>query len=148
MLTDDDIDTALSDVLPLEESLEDYPGTWQTAPYADRDGQAVLGLGDHSWDILLDRGTGRVQGVPEDADAFLLNTGLERFVRCVQAAVAARQETKRHVAEDGSTDAEADEEIAEIGHRLAARLTEIDPDAVADDDMFWSVLAEELGYGA
>jgi hypothetical protein len=157
VLTDDDIDTALADVLPLEESLEDYPGTWQTAPYADRDGSAVLGLGDRSWDVLLDRETDRLQGVPEEADPFLLNTSLDAFVRCVQAAVAAREEITRFQADatdedddledlaeddDGTTD-----EIEEIALRLEARLREIDPAAMADDDGFWAVLAHELGYG-
>jgi hypothetical protein len=155
VLSDDDIVTALSDVLPLDESLEAYPGTWQEPPYADRDGRAVLGLGDHSWDVLLDRGTSRLEGVPDGADAFLLNTSLERFVRCVQAAVAAFEEAGRLEAESASEEAddlaeddeETVDELEEIGERLASRLREIDPDAMVDDNSFWSVLAEELGYG-
>ncbi|WP_148613708.1 SUKH-4 family immunity protein [Nocardioides rubriscoriae] len=155
MLTDDDIITALADVLPLDESLEAYPGTWQEPPYADRDGRALLGLGDRSWDVLLDRETGRLEGVPDDADAFVLNSSLERFVRCVQVAVAAHEEVGRYEAEtvedddlDEEVDDEAVDEIEEIGRRLAKQLAEIDPEAVADENAFWSVLAEELSYGS
>ena len=155
MLSDDDIVTALSDVLPLDESLEAYPGTWQEPPYADRDGGAVLGLGDHSWDVVIDRATSRLEGVPDGADTFLLNTSLERFVRCVQAAVAAFEEADRLEAEaeaDGADDLVEDDEetvdeLEEIGERLERRLREIDPDAMADENGFWAVLAEELGYG-
>ena len=77
MLSDDDIVTALSDVLPLDESLEAYPGTWQEAPYADRDGRAVLGLGDHSWDVLLDRDTTSAGRHP-DSDIFLDDVTVSR----------------------------------------------------------------------
>lgn len=161
MLSDDDIVTALTDVLPLDESLEAYPGTWQEAPYADRDGRAVLGLGDHSWDVLVDRGSSRVEGVPEVAEPFLLNTSLERFVRCVLAAVAAFEEAGRLEVEDpdpddldglgdlpdlAEQDGDDEDAVEEIGRRLVARLREIDPDAMADENGFWATLAEELGH--
>jgi hypothetical protein len=153
VLSDDDIDIALADVLPLDESLPDYAGTFLEAPYDDREGRAVLALGDHTFDLLIDRASGRLDGVPAEADAFLVNSSLDTFVRCVQAAVAAREEVERFEADgppeedDIDEDAEVVDEIEEIGMRLTARLREIDAAAMADDSGFWSVVAEELGYG-
>lgn len=155
MLSDDDIDIALADVLPLDESVPDYAGTFCEAPYADHDGGAVLARGDHAFDLVIDRESGRVDGVPEVADAFLVNTSLDRFVRCVQVSVAAREEVERFEAEavgdeddlEVEDDDEAVDEIEEIGRRLATQLAEIDPAALADGDGFWAVVAEELGYG-
>lgn len=153
MITDDDIDTALSDVLPLDESLPSYAGTWQEAPYADRDGRAVLALGDHSWDVLLDRDGGALLGLSESGDTFVLNGSLETFVRCVQAVVAAREEIERIELDEGlddeddldlEEDEETEDEVEEVGERLAARLAEIDPLALDDDNQFWPVLADEL----
>ncbi|RGC69527.1 hypothetical protein C5N14_09640 [Micromonospora sp. MW-13] len=51
------------------------------------------------------------------------------------------------LAEDAGLSRLAVDGIEAVGERLADRFREIDPVAVADENAFWSVAAEELGYG-
>ncbi|MCX4472820.1 SUKH-4 family immunity protein [Micromonospora sp. NBC_01655] len=51
------------------------------------------------------------------------------------------------LAEDDGLSRLAVDGIEAVGERLADRFREIAPVAVADENAFWSVAAEELGYG-
>ncbi|WP_432953853.1 SUKH-4 family immunity protein [Micromonospora haikouensis] len=135
--TDAAIDAALARLRSLGEQLP-YPGDWLPAPRADSAG-VVLAEDEGLSRLVVDPATGAVSLVDADG-AEPVNSTLDALVACAEAYLAARAEA------DVLPD-DADDDLEAVGERLADRFRQLDPTSVGDENRFWSVAAEELGYG-
>ncbi|WP_424215923.1 SUKH-4 family immunity protein (plasmid) [Streptomyces sp. BI20] len=120
-----------------------YPGVWRAAPFVERvvDGvcHALVAVDPGAGAIGLRRDGGSLWLLPEGGAARLLNSDLAAFVAFDRAYGEASVEAE----------AEAEERAAEeSAEALTARFRALDPAAVADENAFWNIAAEELGYGA
>ncbi|NJQ05653.1 SUKH-4 family immunity protein [Streptomyces lonarensis] len=138
-------DVELAELLDQREAFP-YPGTWLAAPFANREAGdrklAVVARDEGLSFIGVDRADGGVWGVPEGGDPHLINTGLAELVACSQAyrEASVRVAGATEGAAPGQTPGE------QLSAALVARFREIDASSVADENTFWSVAAEELGY--
>ncbi|GAA4903163.1 SUKH-4 immunity protein of toxin-antitoxin system [Stackebrandtia albiflava] len=148
-LSDTDISTALTDDAHLGAP---YPGRWNVPPYPDVDlagGTGAVVADDPGISVLaVDRADGRLLLVTDDG-VHPVNGSLSAFVACAREYLEAR-DAVTEIEDEG--DAEWDEDgeedaVAQIGLDLHRRFEAIDPVAVADENDFWAVAAEELGYG-
>ncbi|WP_330230435.1 SUKH-4 family immunity protein [Nocardia sp. NBC_00508] len=143
MTHDSDIDAALASLDGRRGSMVPFAGTWCLAPYPRTqfaDGRACTVLADDDGlQTLVIADDGEVLIVTDDGTT-LVNTTIQRFAACARAYTEARKQA-RHIDED-------DEETLEAhGEQTLATFRGIDPAAVAGENQFWSVAAEELGYG-
>lgn len=139
------------------------PGLWPGArpariraggrrPFAERtvDGvrYAVVALDPGLSALGVRRTDGSVWGLPEDGAPHLVNSSVAAFVACSRAHTEAAAEAAGY---DGAGD-DGDEDAAEraadaLTEALLERFAALDAPAVADENAFWCVAAEELGYG-
>lgn len=119
-----------------------FEGTWTKAPYPERshDGRtfAVLVDDPEIEALVVDRATGEVFVL--DGSVGLVNRSLSRFAESAAAYAAARKRAK-------SIDEDDDEALEANGEQALKAIRAIDADAVADENQFWAVATEELGYG-
>ncbi|MFE7191848.1 SUKH-4 family immunity protein [Kitasatospora sp. NPDC057541] len=133
-----------------------YPGAWQDAPFAERvvDGvrYALVAVDPGLSALAVRRDDGSLWCLPEGGGRDLVNSGVAAFVAFTRAYDAAATEAAAY---DGPGDGldddaawEAAEEAAEaLTERLLEGFGERDAAAVADENSFWCVAAEEIGYG-
>ncbi|MER6363984.1 SUKH-4 family immunity protein [Kitasatospora sp. NPDC001527] len=132
-----------------------YPGTWQDAPFEDRavDGvrYALVAVDPGLTALGVRRDDGSLWYLADGGGHGLLNSGVAAFVAFTRAYAAAAAEAAAY---DGPGDdldddaSEAAEAAADaLTDRLLERFGELDAAAVADENGFWHVAAEELGYG-
>jgi SUKH-4 immunity protein len=142
MATDQQIDAALSAVAKKKVPFE---GEWNSAPYPEHQMKgrtfAVL-VDDPGVEALgVDRRTGEVVFWQDKGEEpVLVNRSLAQFAECAAVYVAAG---KRAGAID-ELDADA---LEANGEQALAAIRALDAEAVADEEQFWSVATEELGYG-
>jgi hypothetical protein len=117
-----------------------YPGKWARPPYALLGGRAVIAADSGLSSIVVEPVNAAVVLVDSRGES-VVNRSLEAFVACARAYTAAINAPIVEGDDDGDDDA-----WEEVGDRLIAELRGIDPDAAADE-RFWSVAAEEVGYG-
>ncbi|MEW2378207.1 SUKH-4 family immunity protein [Micromonospora sp. NPDC047812] len=138
MPTDDaTIDAALARILPLRERLP-YPGVWLPSPRAEA-AVVVLAEDDGLSRLVVDPATGMVALVDDDGSE-PVNATMDAFAACAEAFVQAQ-------AVAAALPGDTDDELEAVGERLTARFREIDAVSVAHENRFWSLAAEELGYG-
>ncbi|WFE56255.1 SUKH-4 family immunity protein [Micromonospora sp. WMMD712] len=135
--TDAAIDVALARLRSLGEQLP-YPGDWLPAARVDSAG-VVLAEDEGLSRLVVDPATGAVSLVDDDGSE-PVNSTLAAFVACAEAYLAARAEA--HALPD-----DADDDLEAVGERLTDRFRQLDPASVGHENRFWSVAAEELGYG-
>ncbi|WIY01956.1 SUKH-4 family immunity protein [Amycolatopsis mongoliensis] len=110
-----------------------------TYPERSHDGRTLVVLADDPGveALVVDRATGEVLVL--DGSVTLVNRSLSQFAESAAVYVAARRRAKY---------LEEDDEALEANGEEALRSTRaIDADAVADENRFWAVATEELGYG-
>ncbi|MDG4819835.1 SUKH-4 family immunity protein [Micromonospora sp. WMMD956] len=135
--TDAAIDAALARLRSLAEQLP-YPGDWLPAARPDPAG-VVLAEDEGLSRLVVDPATGAVSLLDEGGSE-PVNSTLDALVACAEAYLAARAEA------DALPD-DADDDLEAVGERLTDRFRQLDPTSVGDENRFWSVAAEELGYG-
>ncbi|MFJ8200166.1 SUKH-4 family immunity protein [Streptomyces sp. NPDC096152] len=133
-----------------------YPGVWQGPPLAERtyDGvrYALVAVDPGLSTLVLRRGEGSLWCVPEDGIPQLVNSSVEAFVAFSRAYEEAAAEAAAY---GGPGDGLDDDEAVDLAEQAADALTEallerfrvLDTAAVADENSFWHIGAEELGYG-
>ncbi|MFJ5234966.1 SUKH-4 family immunity protein [Kitasatospora sp. NPDC088391] len=130
-----------ADVLP-------YPGEWQRPPYAERavGGQRyrVLAVDPGIGAIGLRDGDGSVWMLREEGEPGLLNSGTRTLLAFVELYREAAAEAERYEAgEDVEDSIDAADALTDA---LLAGFAAVDPAAVADENAYWHIAAEELGY--
>ncbi|MFD1045376.1 SUKH-4 family immunity protein [Kibdelosporangium lantanae] len=139
MLTDQQIDDALRAVARKKVPFE---GRWTRAPYPERshDGRtfAVLADDPEIESLVVDRATSEVLVL--DSSLALVNRSLSQFAASAAAYAAAHKRAK-------SIDEDDDKALEANGEQALRSIRDIDADAVADENQFWAVATEELGYG-
>ncbi|RRR98388.1 SUKH-4 family immunity protein [Glycomyces terrestris] len=132
-----------------------YPGEWQSPPFRDRreGGRvfAVVAIDPGLSEIGVDRDGGGVYLLGEEP--VLVNASAAAFTACSQVYAAASAEADRleaaaeAIAADDDVDDDEEEDRGDAFTEVVlARLAAADPAAVADENAFWSIAAEELGY--
>ncbi|MFI6644705.1 SUKH-4 family immunity protein [Streptomyces sp. NPDC050504] len=133
-----------------------YPGTWQHAPFPERTTNgarySLVAVDPGVSALGVRHDDGSLWCLPDDAPPHLLNTGVEAFIAFNRAYAEAAAEAAAY---EGPGDDLPDDEAVDLAEQAADALTEAllerfgatDPDAVADENSFWCVGAEELGYG-
>ncbi|MGY4744482.1 SUKH-4 family immunity protein [Streptomyces sp. ATMOS53] len=133
-----------------------YPGAWQDSPFTERtvDGAryALVAVDPGLSALGVRRDDGSLWDVPEDGVPRLVNSSVEAFVAFNRAYEEAAAEADAY---EGPSDDLDDAEIVDVAERAADALTEalldrfraVDAEAVADENSFWHIGAEELGYG-
>ncbi|MFJ3640212.1 SUKH-4 family immunity protein [Streptomyces sp. NPDC090108] len=133
-----------------------YPGVWQDSPFTERAvggaRYALVAVDPGLSALAVRRDDGSLWCLPEDGDPRWVNSGVEAFAAFHHAYGEAATEA---AAFEGADDGTADDEALELAEQAADALTEalldrfraLDPDAVADENSFWHIAAEELGYG-
>ncbi|MEU9318374.1 SUKH-4 family immunity protein [Streptomyces sp. NPDC048295] len=131
-----------------------YPGAWQDTPFAERtvEGERyVLVALDPGLSALgVRRADGSLWGLPEDHTPHLVNSSAAAFAACSRAYEEAAAEADAYTGPDNDSAAAEDlaEEAADaLTDALVERFEAIDAAAVTDENSFWCVAAEELGYG-
>ena len=138
-LSDTDIAAALADVLDGDLTLP-YPGVWGIGP--DGNGRSRIAVDDGLSSIVVDRADGTVLLVGRDGDESVVNSSPDALAEfAVRYSAALRPAS---VPDDAD---EADEYWQATGESLLEWFRGVDPVAVDDPDGFWSVAAEEVGYG-
>ncbi|SBU98094.1 SUKH-4 immunity protein [Streptomyces sp. MnatMP-M77] len=133
-----------------------YPGAWQDSPFAGRTvggaRYAVVAV-DPGLSVLgLRRDDGSLWCLPEDGAPRLVNSSVEAFVAFNRAYEEAAAEAASY---EGPGDGLDEDEAVDLAEEAADALTEallerfgmLDAEAVADENSFWHIGAEELGYG-
>lgn len=131
-LRDTDIAAAIADLLDGRLTLP-YPGVWGIGP--DGNGRTRIAVDEGLSSIVVDRADGTVLLVGPDGDESVVNSSpdaLAEFAARFDAAIGEPRD---------------DDDWEAVGDELRARFREIDPVAVEDGESFWSLAAEEVGYG-
>ncbi|MFF7214743.1 SUKH-4 family immunity protein [Streptomyces sp. NPDC008238] len=131
-----------------------YPGEWQGAPFSERTVEdvryAVVALDPGVSAIGLRRTDGSLWLLGNDGTARLLNSGHEEFVAFCRAYEQAAHEAERYEAPEDDDSDEALERAMRDADALTDALVErfraVDAAAVADENSYWHIAAEELGY--
>ncbi|MGX2997587.1 SUKH-4 family immunity protein [Streptomyces sp. JNUCC 64] len=144
-------DTALAALLA-GRAPHPYPGVWQEPPFAEREADgaryALVALDPGLSALGVRRSDGSVWGLPDDGEPFRLNSGAAAFVAFTRAYGEAAAEAEAYEAPDSDPDGDEAERAADaLTEALLERFAAIDAEAVADENAFWCVVAEELGYG-
>ena len=137
-MSDEEIAQALAPLVD-GELVAPYPAKWGQAPYASLGGRAVIAADPGLSSIVVERISGAVVLVDSDGES-VVNRSLGAFVACARSYTAAVSAPAVEVDEDGDDAWEA------VGEQLIEEIRGIDPDAAMDEG-FWSVAAEEVGYG-
>lgn len=133
-----------------------YPGVWQDSPFTERmvDGAryAAVAVDPGLSVLVLRRDDGSLWGLPEGGVPHLVNSSLEAFVAFNRAYEEAAAEAEAYEGPDDDLDEDEDEDLAvqaadALTETLLERFEMLDAEAVADENSFWNVAAEELGYG-
>ncbi|MFD7071461.1 SUKH-4 family immunity protein [Streptomyces sp. NPDC059913] len=128
-----------------------YPGHWQDAPFADRtvDGvrYALVALDPGLSALGVRRADGSLWELPEDGTPHLVNSDITAFVAFTRAYTEAAEEADAHPGSDQGSEDAAEEAADALTEALVARFEGLDAAAVTDENSFWCVAAEELGYG-
>lgn len=126
-----------------------YPGEWQEAPFRDhRLGArvfAVVASDPGLSDIGVDRADGSVWLLASGDEPGRLNLSVAAFVACSKVYAEAAAEAAGLEAQELGDDEDEDRGDA-FTEAVVERLAAVDPVAVEDENGFWSVAAEELGY--
>jgi hypothetical protein len=122
-----------------------FEGKWHTTPYPEREvaGRMCAVLVDDPGiqQLVVSRDNGEVLFVAADrVAAELVNRSLAQFAASARIYLDARQRAE-------SIDDEDDDAHEENGERALTGIRDADRDAVRDENQFWSVATEELGYG-
>ncbi|MGI5251694.1 SUKH-4 family immunity protein [Actinacidiphila glaucinigra] len=130
-----------------------YPGIWQDAPFPERtvDGALYAVVADDSGVSAL--GLRRVDDslwlLPESGEPSLLNSSPEAFVAFTRAYEGAAAEAALYEGPEDDSDESADLAIQAadaLTDALIARFSTLDAEAVVNENSFWHIAAEELGY--
>ncbi|WP_225656237.1 SUKH-4 family immunity protein [Streptomyces pseudogriseolus] len=133
-----------------------YPGVWQDSPFAERtvDGAryALVAVDPGLSALALRRDDGSLWCLPEGGVPQLVNSSVEAFVAFNRAYEEAAAEAAAY---EGPGDGLSEDETVDQAEQAADALTEallerfemLDAAAVADENSFWHIGAEELGYG-
>lgn len=133
-----------------------YPGVWQDSPFAERTvggvRYALVAVDPGLSALVLRRDHGSLWCLPEDGVPQLVNSSVEAFVAFSRAYDEAAAEAAAY---EGPGDGLGDDEAVDLAEQAADALTEallerfgvLDAEAVADENSFWHIGAEELGYG-
>ncbi|WP_327180513.1 SUKH-4 family immunity protein [Streptomyces sp. NBC_01334] len=133
-----------------------YDGEWQALPFTERtvDGAryALVAVDPGLSALGVRRDDGSLWDLPEGRAPRLVNSSVEAFVAFNRAFEDAAVEADAY---EGPSDDLSDDEIVDAAERAADALTEgllrrfraVDAAAVADENSFWHIGAEELGYG-
>lgn len=133
-----------------------YPGAWQKAPFAERtvDGAryALVAVDPGLSALGVRRDDGSLWGLPEDGVPHLVNSGVEAFVAFNRAYAEAAAEAAAYEGPGEDLDEAEAVDLAEeaadaLTEALVERFGALDAQAVADENSFWCLAAEELGYG-
>ncbi|MGC3955741.1 MAG: SUKH-4 family immunity protein [Propionicimonas sp.] len=120
-----------------------YPGRWLTAPYGRAaDGSVVIGCdevaGETLTEVRLDATTGQVRlWDAESGEAEVLAPSLVGLI-----ALAAAYREAVQIAEKDTKRA-----LKRAARLLRQEVSRLDQSLLADENSFWSVAAEEVGYG-
>ncbi|MYT89724.1 hypothetical protein GTY40_01440 [Streptomyces sp. SID8359] len=133
-----------------------YPGVWQSSPFAERtvDGTryALVAVDPGVSALALRPDDGSLWCLPEGDAPQLVNTSVEAFLAFNRAYEEAAAEAASY---EGPGDGPSEDEAVDLAEQAADALTEallerfgaLDAEAVADENSFWHIGAEELGYG-
>ncbi|MFJ3660007.1 SUKH-4 family immunity protein [Streptomyces sp. NPDC090119] len=133
-----------------------YPGVWLDSPLAERTVEgvryALVAVDPGLSALALRRADGSLWCVPEGGAPQLVNSSVEAFVAFNRAYEEAAGEAAAY---EGPGDGLSEDETVDLAERAADALTEallerfgmLDAEAVADENSFWRIGAEELGYG-
>ncbi|MDT0574235.1 SUKH-4 family immunity protein [Streptomyces sp. DSM 3412] len=133
-----------------------YPGVWRDAPFVERtvDGAryALVAVDPGLSALALRADDGSLWCLPEGGAPQLVNSGVGAFVAFNRADEEAATEAAAY---EGPGDGLSEDEAVELAEEAADALTDallerfgtLDAEAVADENSFWCVRAEELGYG-
>lgn len=135
------------------ELLVPYPGTWARPPYESLGGRTVIAADPGLSSIVVEPVSGAVVLVDSSGES-VVNRSVDAFVACARSYTAALNTADvgagaRNGSSDGGDDGhdDGDDDAWEaIGDQLIEEIRRIDP-AAAVDEGFWSVAAEEVGYG-
>jgi hypothetical protein len=129
---------------------------WQDSPFAERTvggvRYALVAIDPGLSALALRRHDGSLWCLPEDGVPQLVNSSVEGFVAFNRAYEKAAAEAAAY---EGPGDGLEDDEAVDLAEQAADALTEallerfaaLDAEAVADENSFWHIAAEELGYG-
>jgi SUKH-4 immunity protein len=142
MATDEQIEEYLA-ALALKQV--PFEGEWNESPYPDRvigdRTVAVLVDDPEVQQLVVDRDTGEVLFVEDGStEPELVNQTLSQFAASAEAYFAGRERAT-------GIDEEDEDALEENGEQTLAAIRALDPEAVRDENQFWAVAAEELGYG-
>ncbi|MEU6234638.1 SUKH-4 family immunity protein [Kitasatospora sp. NPDC047058] len=133
-----------------------YPGTWQSSPFAEcaigGARYALVAVDPGLSALVLRRDDGSLWCLPEDGAPQLVNSSIEAFIAFNRAYEEAAVEAAAY---EGPGDGLGEDEAVDLAEQAADALTEgllerfgvIDAAAIADENSFWHIGAEELGYG-
>ncbi|GIL26238.1 SUKH-4 family immunity protein [Actinocatenispora comari] len=128
-----------------------YPGEWQAAPLAERsvDGvpHAIVALDPGISALGVRRDDGSLWILPDEDQPDLVNSSVEAFVAFTHEYAKADAEAQAYESDEADEADEAEQAADRFTDALLARFRERDAPAVADENSFWSIAAEELGYG-
>ncbi|MFD3954921.1 SUKH-4 family immunity protein [Streptomyces bacillaris] len=131
-----------------------YPGAWQDPPFAelmvDGEGYAAVAVDPGLSALALRRDDGSLWGLPEGGVPHLVNSSVEAFVAFNRAYEEAATEAEAYEGPDDDLDEDGDlamQAADALTEALLERFEMLDAEAVADENSFWHVAAEELGYG-
>ncbi|MEW1912558.1 SUKH-4 family immunity protein [Kitasatospora sp. NPDC085895] len=133
-----------------------YPGTWQRSPFAERmigNGRyAMVAVDPRVSALALRRDDGSLWCLPDDGAPQLVNSSIEAFIAFNRAYEEAAVEAAAY---EGPGDGLDEDEAVDLAEQAADALTEallerfemLDAEVIADENSFWHIAAEELGYG-
>ncbi|MFE9474426.1 SUKH-4 family immunity protein [Streptomyces griseofuscus] len=133
-----------------------YPGVWQDFPFVERTvggaRYALVAVDPGLSGLALRRDDGSLWCLPEGGVPQLVNSTIEAFVGFNRAYEEAAAEAAAY---EGPGDGLSEDETVNLSEQAADALTEAllerfgmhDAEAVADENSFWHIGAEELGYG-
>ncbi|MCU7826682.1 SUKH-4 family immunity protein [Kitasatospora sp. DSM 101779] len=131
-----------------------YPGTWQDTPFTERRSggvcHALVAIDPDVTALGVRREDRSLRLLPEQATPRLVNTGAEAFAAFTRLCREAAAEADAYEDEDDGSDEAVDRATAAgdaLTGALLAEFETLDPAAVADENSFRHIAAEELGYG-
>lgn len=118
-------------------------GVSMIGPYPWRGGELLRLGSDYGGYVCLEGGTGHVIHLPHDppdaTEPAFINSSVEAYVAFL-LRIRLRQLA-------GGLDELGDEELEARAHVFGGALRELDPPALADEEAYWSVVVEQMGYG-